>query len=48
MIFNASALSALFEHAEQMTLSNSVRSRLAQEGLTTVDDFADFKEDQFT
>ena len=40
MAFNAAASTAFFTNAPQMGLTNEVRSRLAVEGLATVDDFA--------
>ena len=46
MPFNAQQLTAFFTANPQMGLSDAIRRRLAQEGLTTVDDFADFKEEQ--
>ena len=44
--FNANQLDAFFLNGPQMGLSVPVRVRLSQEGLTTIDDFADFKKDQ--
>jgi hypothetical protein len=39
-------LTNFFTNGPQMSLTAAVRLRLSQEGLTTVDDFTDFKEDQ--
>ena len=44
--FNANQHDSFFLNGPQMSLTPAVRFRLAQEGLTIVDDFADFKEDQ--
>ena len=44
--FNANQHDAFFLNGPQMSLTPAVRFRLAQEGLTIVDDFSDFKEDQ--
>jgi hypothetical protein len=44
--FTAQSTTSFFENAPQMALPGPVRVRLAQEGLTTIDDFADFKSDQ--
>ena len=44
--FTDNQLTAFFTNAPQMALSDAVRTGLAQEGLTTVGDFADFKSDQ--
>jgi hypothetical protein len=46
--FNQNQLDAFFTNGPQMSLTNAVRLRLAQEGLGTITDFADFKEDQLT
>ena len=44
--FNNNETDSFFTNGPQMSLSNAVRARLATEGLTTVADFSDFKEDQ--
>ena len=44
--YNNNKTDSFFTNGPQMSLSNSVRTRLATEGLTTVADFSDFKEDQ--
>jgi hypothetical protein len=44
--FTALQLTNFFTNGPQMSLTAAVRLRLSQEGLTIVDDFADFKEDQ--
>ena len=44
--FNANQHDAFFLNGPKMSLTPAVRFRLAQEGLTVVDDFSDFKEDQ--
>ena len=44
--FTNAQTTAFFENGPQMALSPVACQRLAQEGLTTVDDFADFKEEQ--
>ena len=44
--FSVQQLTAFFTNGPQMALSGPVRTRLAQEGLETVDDFADFQSDQ--
>ena len=44
--FNAQQLTNFFTNAPQMALTDGVRTRLAQEGLTLVSDFTDFKSDQ--
>ena len=46
--FNNNQLNAFFENGPQMGLQPNERARLANEGLATVDDFVDFKEDQLT
>jgi len=46
MVFNTQQLTAFFQNAPQMALSDTQRNRLAQEGLVTINDFADFKSDQ--
>ena len=46
MNFTAVQTTAFFENGPQMNLTAAVRARLALEGLDTVADFADFKEDQ--
>ena len=46
MVFNAQQLTSFFQNAPQMALTVDQRNRLAQEGLATIDDFVDFKEDQ--
>ncbi len=48
MVFNAQQLTSFFQNAPQMALTVDQRNRLAQEGLATIDDFVDFKEDQLT
>ena len=48
MAFTSTALTAFFEQSNQMGLSSRARTRLALEGLASIDDFADFKEDQLT
>ena len=48
MAFTSSAFTAFFEQSNQMGLSSRARTRLAQEGLASIDDLADFKEDQLT
>ena len=44
--FTNAQLNAFFTNRPQMALPAAVRARLAQEGLATVDDFADFREAQ--
>ena len=44
--FNANQTTGFFENAPQMGLTNVQRTRLAAEGLRTVDDFEDFKPEQ--
>ena len=46
MAFNAAQLTVFFTNGPQMALTATARGRLADEGLVTVDDFEDFKEDQ--
>ena len=46
MVFTAAQLTHFFENGPQMALPHSARQRLAQEGLDSVDSFADFKEDE--
>ena len=46
MVFTATQLTAFFENNPQMALPHDARQRLAQEGLTTIDDFVDFKEEE--
>ena len=46
MPFTAAQNTSFFTNGPQMALSNAARQRLALEGLTTVEDFEDFKEDQ--
>ena len=46
MVFTNAQLTAFFENAPQMHLPHDHRLRLAQEGLTTVDDFSDFQADE--
>ena len=46
MVFTAQQLTGFFQNGPQMSLTETQRARLAQEGLTTIDDFADFKEEQ--
>ena len=46
MNFTAAQTTAFFENGPQMNLPQAVRARLALEGLDTVTDFVDFKEDQ--
>lgn len=46
--FNNPQLTAFFENGPQMGLQPNERARLANEGLVTVSDFEDFKEDQLT
>ena len=41
MVFNTQQLTAFFQNAPQMALSDTQRNRLAQEGLITINDFAD-------
>ena len=48
MVFNTQQLTAFFQNAPQMALSDTQRNRLAQEGLVTINDFADFKADQLS
>jgi hypothetical protein len=48
VVFNANQLDSFFQNGPQMSLTVPVRVRLAQEGLTSITDFADFKEDQLT
>lgn len=48
MAFNNQTHTSFFTNAPQMALTNDQRVRLAAEGLATVEDFADFKEDQLT
>ena len=42
--FTANQLTAFFHNGPQMNLSPTERSRFQEQGLTTVDDFAHFKE----
>ena len=46
MPFTAAQNTAFFTNGPQMALSDAARQRLALEGLTTVEDFDDFKKDQ--
>ena len=46
MVFTNVQNTSFFENGPQMHLSAAVRARLAQEGLVSVEDFEDFKEDQ--
>ena len=46
MAFTNAELTNFFENGPQMALSPSARARLAAEGLTTIEDFDDFKADQ--
>ena len=46
MVFTAAQTTAFFENATQMHLPHAHRVRLAGEGLTSVDDFADFQADE--
>ena len=41
-LFDAAALTAFFENAEAMALSNCTRLQLASEGILTPDNFKDF------
>ena len=45
-LFTASQLTSFFTSPTQMGLSSAQKTRLAKEGLTTIEDFTDFKEDQ--
>ena len=45
-LFTASQLTSFFTSPAQIGLSSAQMTRLAKEGLTTIRDFADFKEDQ--
>ena len=47
MVFNALQNTAFFTNGPQMNLPAAICLRLQQEGLTVVEDFADFKEEQF-
>ena len=44
MVFNALQNTAFFTNGPQMNLPPAIRLRLQQEGLTVVEDFADFRE----
>jgi hypothetical protein len=44
--FTNNQLDSFFTNGPQMALTNAMRTRLTQEGLTTVDDFSDFKAEQ--
>ena len=44
--FTGAQNTSFFENGPQMALTTAQKDRLALEGLATVDDFADFKEDQ--
>jgi hypothetical protein len=44
-LFDAAALTAFFENADAMALSNRTRLQLASEGIQTPDDFKDFDDD---
>jgi hypothetical protein len=44
--FSAAQLDSFFTNGPQMALSPAVRARLASEGLESINDFDDFKEDQ--
>ena len=44
MVFTAAQTTAFFENATQMHLPHAHRLRLAGEGLTSIDDFADFND----
>jgi hypothetical protein len=44
-LFDAAALTAFFENADAMALSNHTRLQLASEGIQTPDDFKDFDDD---
>ncbi len=46
--FTAAQLDSFFQNGPQMSLSPEVRARLANEGLTNTNDFADFKADQLS
>lgn len=46
--FTAAQLDSFFQNGPQMSLSLEVRARLANEGLTNMNDFADFKADQLS
>jgi hypothetical protein len=46
MPFTAAQLTSFFENGPQMSLTAIQRNRLSAEGLATIDDFMDFKEDQ--
>ena len=46
MPFTANQNTSFFTNGPQMALSDAARARLALEGLVTVDDFEDFKEEQ--
>ena len=46
--FSNAQLQAFFENGPQMNLSPIARARLQEQGLTTIDDFAGFKEDQLS
>lgn len=47
MAFTQNQLDSFFSNNPQMALPANVRARLSGEGLTTIADFDDFKEDQF-
>ena len=46
MVFIAIQNTAFFTNGPQMNLPPAIRMRLQQEGLTVVEDYADFKEEQ--
>ena len=46
MVFNNAQLTSFFTAGGQMALPVNVRARLSSEGLTEIDDFEDFKDDQ--
>ena len=46
MAFNAASTTAFFQNGTQMALPPDMHNHLAAEGLTNVDDFADFQANQ--
>ena len=48
MPFTAAQTTAFFVNANQMAMNNNTRNALAQEGIVTVDDLAEFDDDEFS
>jgi len=47
MVFTNAQTTAFFEHNDQMALPNAARIQLQVEGLTSIDDLAEFNQDMF-